>query len=486
MTESATTVTATAPAASTTHALNGDDAPQWRVEHAVSGQATCRQASCKRDGSKIKQGELRVGTHTWHDVEEKYYWAWRHWGCATPHQIRGLKSLSDGEVAKVPGYKHISEESREQLALALGEGKVTDKEFKDIRPDLVKTGGYQGEIRDAIGYKVEVTPSARAGCRGAACKELGTKITKGELRLGILRMFDGEHASFVYKHWKCVSDYDLSSIKNYTQDEVLGGIDSLPKAYKAAVLESLEKGEVIVPPESDVPALAKKSRAKKKRIPDTEDDTSAGEAVPKKRSRNGKTKAEPVDDSVTEGAAAKIKAQEEKTANDDFDGTGTHPLRRSARQSARTATTIKEQTEKSTPRQSKRGKNDQAASGDKSAVEGMAHTMLEKDQKRQAVVADTTTKKSPKGKAKKAVSKEKRDRTAAATAFADVKDEAGEEAGEAIPRTTGSRDVPGAAYAAAMAEVRASFSSPYDPDTYIAELRAYMRENASRTPIRRY
>ena len=121
--------------------------------------------------------------------------------CATPHQIRGLKSISEGELAKVPGYDRISEESRQQLKLALEEGKVTDKEFKDIRPDLVKAGGYMGEIRDALSYKVEVSPSARAGCRASACKEQGTKIAKGELRLGILRDFDGDHNSFVYKHW---------------------------------------------------------------------------------------------------------------------------------------------------------------------------------------------------------------------------------------------------------------------------------------------
>jgi hypothetical protein len=121
--------------------------------------------------------------------------------CATPHQIRGLKEVSGGDVAKVPGYERISEEGREQLELALEEGKITDKDFQDIRPDLVKSGGSLGEIRDALGYKVELSLSGRAGCRAAACKEQGAKIAKGELRLGILRPFDGEHATYAYKHW---------------------------------------------------------------------------------------------------------------------------------------------------------------------------------------------------------------------------------------------------------------------------------------------
>lgn len=102
----------------------------------------------------------------------------------------------------MPGYEHISVEAREQLRLAMEEGKIIDKEFVDVRPDLVvKGGGPVGEIRDAVSYKVDVSPSARARCRGKACAQQGTKIAKGELRLGILRMFDGEHESYVYKHW---------------------------------------------------------------------------------------------------------------------------------------------------------------------------------------------------------------------------------------------------------------------------------------------
>jgi hypothetical protein len=105
-------------------------------------------------------------------------------------------------VTKVPGYERISDEAREQLKLALEEGKITDKEFVDVRPDLViKGGGSIGEVRDAVSYKVDVSPTARARCRGTACAQQGTKIAKGELRLAILRSFDGEHDSYVYKHW---------------------------------------------------------------------------------------------------------------------------------------------------------------------------------------------------------------------------------------------------------------------------------------------
>lgn len=101
----------------------------------------------------------------------------------------------------MPGYERISDESREQLKLALEENKVVDKDFQDIRLDLIKGGGYMGEIREAVVYKVDVSPSSRTGCCPAACKEQGPKIAKGELRLRMQRLIDGEHASFTYKHW---------------------------------------------------------------------------------------------------------------------------------------------------------------------------------------------------------------------------------------------------------------------------------------------
>jgi hypothetical protein len=123
-------------------------------------------------------------------------------GCATKAQIEGLKTLSGDDPAAVPGYANLSPESQEQVRLALEEVKVLDKEFKDIRTDLIKfVGGASGEIRNAVDYKVETTATGRAVCRHAACKEQGIKILKGELRLGIATEFQGEHLSWMYKHW---------------------------------------------------------------------------------------------------------------------------------------------------------------------------------------------------------------------------------------------------------------------------------------------
>jgi hypothetical protein len=71
------------------------EGPKWRLgelfphqsscdtncnaEHASNGLAVCQQASCKRVGTKIEKGELRIGTNTFFERESRWYMAWRHW-----------------------------------------------------------------------------------------------------------------------------------------------------------------------------------------------------------------------------------------------------------------------------------------------------------------------------------------------------------------------------------------------------------------------
>ncbi|KAF2682991.1 hypothetical protein K458DRAFT_390271 [Lentithecium fluviatile CBS 122367] len=101
-----TTITKT----TTTQALEGDDALKWRVEHSVSNKAVCYQAACKRVGVKIAKGELRLGTQSWFDTDQKYIRQGRHWGCVTKHQIESLKTLSGDNPDDVPGYAGLSPE----------------------------------------------------------------------------------------------------------------------------------------------------------------------------------------------------------------------------------------------------------------------------------------------------------------------------------------------------------------------------------------
>ncbi|KAF2998242.1 hypothetical protein E8E13_005936 [Curvularia kusanoi] len=265
----------------------GSEEPKYRVEHASNRKATCNQAACKRAGSLIAKGELRIGTHTLFDRDGERRWcmAWRHWACATKHQLRGLKEVTNNDATKAPGYDRLSPESQAQLKLALEEGCIVDKTFKDIRPDLAAaTATFGGEITNAIGYKIDM-PTRPAGCRANECSD---KIVKGELRVGFLKPFDGDHATWVYKHWNCISKYDIKSLKACYEQEQAGcpdyddegdalglggpkgleGLDAIPTAFKDTVVKTFEEGELVTVAKSEPEQKPKKARAKKSKVED--------------------------------------------------------------------------------------------------------------------------------------------------------------------------------------------------------------------------
>lgn len=120
----------------------------------------------------------------------------------TKKQIKTIKELAEGDPTKVPGYDFVSAESQEQVRLAFEEEVVVDKEFKGVRVDLSKFArDVARETLNAVGYKVEVTQRGSASCQNGVCKTHGTKIAKGELRLGIQTIFLGEYETWRYRHW---------------------------------------------------------------------------------------------------------------------------------------------------------------------------------------------------------------------------------------------------------------------------------------------
>lgn len=265
------------------------ECPKWRLEHASSGTATCHQAACKRDKVLIAKGELRIGTHSLfeNDGVSRWYMAWRHWGCGTPHQIRGLKEVTGDDPTNAPGYDRLSPEAQEQVRLAFEEGKVTDKTFKGVNTDLAKVAKrYDGEITDAESYKVDVASRSTAGCRNSDCPDNGVKIQKGELRLGFLVPYDGEHSSWRYKHWKCISKIDLDAAKERYKEETLDGIDELSEELKNVILETFATGEVVETPKVE-PAPPKK-RAKPKVEKSGDDEKTKKPAAKKKKKKNKK------------------------------------------------------------------------------------------------------------------------------------------------------------------------------------------------------
>ncbi|RII11570.1 hypothetical protein CUC08_Gglean005569 [Alternaria sp. MG1] len=271
-----------------------DKGPKWRLEQANSGQAICNQAACKRNKVKIVKGELRIGTHTLYDDGEstRWYMAWRHWGCATKHQIAGLKEITGDDPTKAPGYDRLSPESQEQVRLAFEEGKPVDKDFKGIREDLAKNARkYAKEYTDVSFYKIDVARRVSA-CRGGNCLDKNVKITKGELRLGLSIPFDGEHETMVYKHWICMSTYDLEQVLIRAGEDSVDGIDSLPVDLEEVVTKTFETRKIVEPPERRIesPKKPKKVKAKKPVVKKEieEEDAEAFEATTKvKESEQG-------------------------------------------------------------------------------------------------------------------------------------------------------------------------------------------------------
>jgi hypothetical protein len=60
-------------------------------------------------------------------------------------------------------------------------------------------------------YRLEICPSNRAKCQGPVCNKNDTKISKGDVRLGVLVEF-GEHQSFKWRHVWCITKRQLEGI----------------------------------------------------------------------------------------------------------------------------------------------------------------------------------------------------------------------------------------------------------------------------------
>ena len=111
--------------------------------------------------------------------------------CATKHQLSGLKEITNDDAMQAPGYDQLGPESQEQVRFAFENNSIVDMTFKDIRPDLAASSKFGGEITTAVGYKTDM-PTRPAGCRANQC---ANKIVRGQLRVGFLKPFDGDHSS---------------------------------------------------------------------------------------------------------------------------------------------------------------------------------------------------------------------------------------------------------------------------------------------------
>ncbi|KAL2169718.1 hypothetical protein VTG60DRAFT_5771 [Thermothelomyces hinnuleus] len=65
-----------------------------------------------------------------------------------------------------------------------------------------------------MSYRIEISPSGRAGCQVSACKKEGKKIAKGELRLGSwVEYREQDRGGWQWRHWGCVSGEQVVNIQ---------------------------------------------------------------------------------------------------------------------------------------------------------------------------------------------------------------------------------------------------------------------------------
>ncbi|KZF19705.1 zf-PARP-domain-containing protein [Xylona heveae TC161] len=102
----------------------------YRVELSKSGRAGCKNKECKDNGIKINKDELRFGT--WVTIQEKGTWAWKHWGCVTPSQIKNVSDAIEGDFEQLDGFDEIPEDLQDKVKRSVEQGHVDNEDWKGV------------------------------------------------------------------------------------------------------------------------------------------------------------------------------------------------------------------------------------------------------------------------------------------------------------------------------------------------------------------
>ncbi|WVO19689.1 uncharacterized protein IAS62_000979 [Cryptococcus decagattii] len=163
-------------------------------------------------------------------------------------------------------------------------------------------------------YRVELAHTGRAGCNGRKpCN--GTKIGKGELRLGVWVEIHG-NGSFKWRHWGCTTPEVIKHWKeDFKKPSEIDGFDEIPEEYQQKITDAWNEGHV---KEGDVPASARvekveenepedekpatKKKATKKATAEAHEDGGSPEAPKKQKTpaKGTKAKDEPKDKNENE------------------------------------------------------------------------------------------------------------------------------------------------------------------------------------------
>ncbi|KAI1080547.1 zf-PARP-domain-containing protein [Whalleya microplaca] len=178
-------------------------------------------------------------------------------------------------------------------------------------------------------YRVEISANNRAGCQDSECKKGGQKITKGQLRFGTwVTLPDGEHGSWKWRHWGCVSGKTISNLQEKISSgdgyewDMIDGYDEMgdhtdiqEKIRRVVTQGHIDAEDFNGDPDFNVPGkTAIRGRAKKpKAVKEDEadgDEGSTKKPTPKKPAKRGRKKVEEEEEEAEEEAQpAKKKAK---------------------------------------------------------------------------------------------------------------------------------------------------------------------------------
>lgn len=94
-------------------------------------------------------------------------------------------------------------------------------------------------------FRIEVSPTSRAGCKNTECKKKGIKIEKAQLRYGAF-ITGPDWQSWSWKHWGCVTPKQIGNLNKDIEGDPsqLDGYDELPEDFQIKVANALEQGHV--------------------------------------------------------------------------------------------------------------------------------------------------------------------------------------------------------------------------------------------------
>ncbi|TLD07750.1 hypothetical protein PgNI_10759 [Pyricularia grisea] len=105
-----------------------------------------------------------------------------------------------------------------------------------------------------MSYRIELSPNNRANCSDTVCKAAADKCTKGTLRFGTWFVLpQSDHGSWKWKHWGCVSGFQLCNVRDAVQEEegkfnwdLLDGYDELSDHpdLQAKIRRCVEQGHI--------------------------------------------------------------------------------------------------------------------------------------------------------------------------------------------------------------------------------------------------